>query len=94
MPELRYQATFHPGDDPVHIWASLSCPACLSSLTDWELTLVPWDEGLRCTCRSCDYAWALAVDSRQALRLAMDPSIREDGEAWRSYVGMPRGERT
>ncbi|MEA2347465.1 MAG: hypothetical protein QOG62_1252 [Thermoleophilaceae bacterium] len=76
--DFVYTAGFGPTDEAAIVLASLACPCCLSSSTNWTLNLVPWDEGLVCSCQGCGHRWSVDVDAGQALRLALDPTITGD----------------
>jgi hypothetical protein len=71
---LADSARFQAADEAPVVVASFACPMCLQTASALRLRL---DEAngssVRCRCDACETSWLVALNTGQALRLAIAP---------------------
>ncbi len=78
---LTDTARFAVDDAEALVAASFACPYCLGEPSHSEFKLdEPHRSTVRCRCDNCDTNWAVAVNTAQALRLAIAPPDRLEFE--------------
>jgi hypothetical protein len=73
---MTYEATFEPGDEPLLVRASLTCPQCLrvaGALRLVDAVAVPVAE---LTCARCARLWQVELTLAQLLRLVLTDVAR------------------